>query len=362
MRQRFCFLTIAIIGASLPALSNIQYTCDPASFATFAPANICTSPTGLNGSALSGVYSSLFSNVNASIYISFGGNAPGQSNTPYTPVPYADYYNALVAHTDNPVALASLGVAGDPLGSQSDGNVDVSAALANALGLTAPSDNGASTAGLDKNGNPCTLGNTGCYNGVIMIGPPSATGFPWDFPTSPSDPPGTGIDFYSVAEHETDEVLGTVSCIAGENFNGCQTNSAVTDASAADLFRYSAAGTRSFLNAADGTTSAYFSIDGGLTDIADYNNSPNGGDYGDWLSLFPYMVQDAQISQQVNLDISTDIGVNSNHYLQPEVAVLDAIGFDRSTPEPGTLGLLGGSLIVLALIRRRILYRHSSKN
>ena len=348
MRSLYFYLIAAIVA--LPALANIQYTCDP-SFSTYAPAGICTSADGLNGSAVAGVYSSLFSNANASIYITFGGtNAYGQSDTVFTPVPYSDYYTALATHTDNPVALASLGVLGDPLGSQSDGNVDVSSALASALGLTAPSDNGANTAGLDKNGNPCVLGpgNPTCYNGLINI-----LAVPGQFYFPPATYTTGQIDFYTVVEHETDEVLGTVSCIAGQNTNGCQTDPASTDASAADLFRYSALGTRSFLNAADGSTGAYFSIDSGLTDIADYTNSPNAGDYGDWLSIYPYLVQDAQVSQQVNLDISTDVGVNSNHYPQPEVAVLDAVGFNRATPEPGTMALLGGSLAVLAAIRVR---------
>ena len=363
VRQRFCYLTMAMIGASLPVLGNIQYTCDP-DFSTYAPAGICTSPTGLNGSSVAGVYSSIFSNVNANIYITFGGtNAYGQSNTIFTAVPYANYYNALSLHTDDTLALTSLGGSTDPLGSLSNGRVDVSSALANALGMTAPNDNGATTAGIDMNGNPCTLGNPNCYNGVINIGEPGITGVPWYFPLSLSDPPGTGIDFYSVVEHETDEVLGTVSCIAGNDIDGCQPANGptpqMTDASPADLFRYSALGVRTFLNASDGTTGAYFSINGGLTDIADYNNSPTGGDYGDWLSMYPYMVQDSQISEQVNLDISTDVGVNGNDYPRPEVAVLDAVGFNlnSSVPEPGTLGLLGGSLLIMVLVRARVAHR-----
>jgi hypothetical protein len=353
VRQRFCYLTLAMIGASLPALANIQYTCDP-DFSTYAPANICTSPTGLNGSAVAGVYSSIFSNVNASIYITFGGtNAYGQSNAIFTPVPYANYYAALAAHTDDPVALASLSASGDPLGSLSNGEIDVSPALANALGLTAPGDNGASTAGIEADGvTPCTLSpsNTSCYNGVININ--SSAGLFYFPPTAPQP---DELDFYSIVEHETDEILGTVSCIDGDDLDGC--NPAMgstpqgTDASPADLFRYAAPGVRTFLNASAGTTNAYFSIDGGVTDIADYNNSPSGGDYGDWLSIGPYLVQDAEASPQVDLDISTDVGVNSNHYPRPEVAVLDAVGFNLATPEPGTFGLLGVSLVLLMRAR-----------
>ena len=59
-------------------------------------------------------------------------------------------------------------------------------------------------------------------------------------------------------------------------------------------------------------------------------------------------------SPDAPLDISTDIGVNSNHYPRPEVAVLDAVGFNLATPEPGTLVLLGGSIALLALVRVRM--------
>jgi hypothetical protein len=158
-------------------------------------------------------------------------------------------------------------------------------------------------------------------------------------------------------EHETDEILGTISCIGANDIDGCSTTGG-TDASPADLFRYSA-GIRSFLansNTCSGS-SAYFSIDSGNTDIADYNNCPTGGDYGDWLSIYPYLVQDAEASPDAKLDISTDVGVNANHYFRPEVAVLDAVGFNLATPEPGTLGLLGASLGILVLVRTHICYR-----
>jgi hypothetical protein len=350
MKRRLGFLIVAV---SLPALANIQYTCDSS-----IGASICAS---LNGSSVSGVYSSIFSSsMAANIYITFGNTGVGSSDANFTPVSYSTYYNALAAQTDDPVALASLGISGDPLGSASNGMVDISPALANALGI---SENGANTAGLDALGNNCMLGTSGCYNGVITIGGDASDYF---FPSSPSAPPPQApvyqVDFYSVVEHETDEILGTVSCIGGDDIDQC--NPAVgnipqgTDASPADLFRYSAPGVRSFLATSNVCSSsvyqqfAYFSINGGATDIADYNDCPAGGDYGDWIPYYPYLVQDAEASVDANLDISTDVGVNGNNYPRPEVAVLDAVGFNLATPEPGTLGLLGGSLGLLALVRR----------
>jgi hypothetical protein len=346
LKTSFAFL---ILTSSLPALANIQYTCDPS-----IGASVCAS---LNGSSVSGIYSSIFgSSMTASIYISFGNTGIGASNATFTAVDYSTYYNALAAHSDDPTALASLGVSGDPLGSASNGMVDISAALASALGIT---ENGANTAGIDDMGNPCSLGSSGCFNGVITIGGDLSNFF---FPSSPGSPPPTAppvIDFYLVVEHETDEILGTISCIGGDNVDQC--NPTGTDAAAADLFRFSGLGQRSFLSTSDSCTPvyeyfAYFSINGGSTDIADYNNCQAGGDYGDWIPAYPYLVQDSEASPNANLDISTDFSVNGSGYIgSPEVAVLDAIGFNlgTATPEPATLGLLGTSLALLVLARRR---------
>jgi hypothetical protein len=348
VKKYFSFLVLAL---SLPALANIQYTCD-GTFAADAPTGACAA---INGSAVSNVYSSIFSNVNASIYIGFGNTGVGASSFNLTGVPYTDYYSALASHTDDQTALTSLGGSTDPLGLQSNDTVDLSPALASALGIT---DGGANTAGVRSDGfTNCTLSVTdpNCYNGVILI----SNGGGFYFPGLTTDT-GSLVDFYSVVEHETDEVLGTVSCIGGDDVDQCS-NTGGTDASAADLFRYSSTGVRSFLGNSNTCAgfSAYFSIDSGNTDIADYNNCPSGGDYGDWLSIYPYLVQDAEASPDAMLDISTDVGVNANHYPRPEVAVLDAVGFNLATPEPGTLGLLGASLCLLVLVRTRNLHRRN---
>jgi hypothetical protein len=356
MKPRFALI---ILAASLPVFASIQFTCDPSSFITFAPAGTCAA---LNGSSVSGVYSSIFSNVNASIYISFGPTGVAQSSANFTPVSYATYYNALASQTDNPGALASLGGSTDPLGSASNNEVDLSTALATALGIT---ENNANTAGMRSDGfTPCALSvsDPACYSGVITVTDALLDGITRSFFYPPNTPTDIRqIDFYMAVEHETDEILGTVSCIGGNNVDGC--NPGNTDASPADLFRYSGTNTRSFLPTSNSCDInglpelfAYFSIDGGATDIADYNNCQAGGDYGDWINIYPYLVQDGEASPGVVRDISTDIGTNANHYPRPEVAVLDAVGFNLATaaaPEPATFGLLGASLGLLLLTRSR---------
>ena len=355
MKIRSGFLTAMLAGAALPALASLNYTCDASIDMT--QAGTCAA---LQGSTVAGVYNGIFnlSGVNINIYVTYApsGNF-GESFTNFTAVPYSEYFSKLGLSTDDHAAYATLpGI--DPF--DPDGNVDLSPSLASALGIAT---NGANTAGVESDGTTqCTLGNSGCYNGVVKMGESSFTGLPWYYPASPSDPapmlPALAIDFYSVVEHETDEVLGTVSCIgtitvASTNvpYNQCANSLSSTDASPADLFRYSAAGVRSFFATANGTP-AYFSADGGVTDVADYNNSPNGADYGDWLDLYPGLVQDMQASEDVNLDIATDVGVNGNNYPRPEVAVLDAVGFDL-IPEPGTVGLFGAGIALMAAVKLR---------
>ena len=64
---------------------------------------------------------------------------------------------------------------------------------------------------------------------------------------------------------------------------------------------------------------SFFSIDGGTTDLNEFNNCNNGGDYGDWITHTPSQVQDAFI----NGSSSPSLSVTS-----PEVRALDVIGYN----------------------------------
>jgi hypothetical protein len=72
-------------------------------------------------------------------------------------------------------------------------------------------------------------------------------------------------DFIGVVEHEITEVLGRISLLSANEY------------SLMDLFRYSAPGVHNFV----GAQPAYFSIDGGETNLNNFNTNP-GGDFGDW--------------------------------------------------------------------------------
>lgn len=340
--RRFILLAIAAMGATLPVLAGITYTCDAASFSANAPAGTCNA---LNGSTVAGVYGGIFSNVTANIFIQYAGPGLAGSNFSLNSVPYSAYVAALAGHEGDAGDVTAVGnLAGTEPALYNGIDVAITSALGLALGLP-------DSAGIDASGNSCTLGNSGCYNGVITIG---GSANPLYYPLSPSDPTGPGWDFFMLVEHETDEILGTISCIGTDPNNSSLAANQCTDANGntyvapADLFRYSAASTLSFLNNSSGGA-AYFSIDGGVTDIAGYLNTPGFGDFGDWSSgCGPARVQSASACQSINADISNDGGA--------EVAVLDAVGFNLNTtavPEPETWGLLGVSLGALALARIR---------
>jgi len=90
----------------------------------------------------------------------------------------------------------------------------------------------------------------------------------------------------SVTEHEIDEVLGLGSSLAAIPLGTIFPE---------DLFRYDAAGNRSFTT--NSAAQAFFSING-TTDLAQFDNQNDGGDFGDWQSNplpsgIPPKVQDA---------------------------------------------------------------------
>jgi PEP-CTERM motif len=162
-------------------------------------------------------------------------------------------------------------------------------------------------------------------------------------------------DALSTILHEVDEVLGIGGSGSTLGWDGRGDVPALPDSiSPLDLFRYAGNGVRSF---AYGTNQpAYFSIDGGIRNLVNFNQNP-GGDYGDWgngVSLgqgnTPPQVQDAYDSPYDGTNNYTaDLGTN-------ELTALQVIGYApvQSVPEPSTYALFGlGAIGMLMVLRRK---------
>ncbi len=120
----------------------------------------------------------------------------------------------------------------------------------------------------------------------------------------------------AVVEHEIDEVLGL-----GSGLHGTITPA---DPWTEDLFRWASPGVRSFAantsttHPCTSTAASFFSIDSGATDLNEFNNCNNGGDYGDWITHTPSQVQDA---------FTNFSGAPSLSATSSEVRALDVIGY-----------------------------------
>jgi hypothetical protein len=176
-----------------------------------------------------------------------------------------------------------------------------------------------------------TVGNGGPYDGIVTLN----SGVPYQFirPVSASN-----FDAQRSTEHEMDEVIGF-----GSHLN---LHSPGTGLRPQDLFSWSSAGHRN--TASSGTR--YFSINGGSTNIVNFNQNPTG-DFGDWLSapcpqVHPYVQNAFGCTGQ-----SSDIAAAS-----PEGINLDVIGYDlnrvtlgnistRSFVQTGNDVMIGGFII-----------------
>jgi hypothetical protein len=141
-------------------------------------------------------------------------------------------------------------------------------------------------------------GPGGPYDGIITLN--SSSPLQFTRPTSVSN-----LDAQSFTEHEIDEVMGLGSSLGRGG----------TDLRPQDLFSWSSPGVRNLTSS--GTR--YFSIDGGNTNIVNFNQDPPG-DFGDWLSTgCPPYVQVAYACPGQSSDVAPT---------SPEGINLDVIGYD----------------------------------
>ena len=258
------------------------------------------------------IHESLFSDpITVEIRFRYATTAPdgtplptgtiSQSDFVYYPVPWSDYVNALRA--DAKTSNDNLAIANLP-GSALSANVLPASANGRSVGQNTPP-------AMFANG---TVGNGGPYDGIVTLN--SADPYQFARPTSSGN-----FDAQRAIEHEMDEVMGLGS---GLNVSG-------NDLRPQDLFSWSSAGHRNLSSA--GTR--YFSINGGSTNIVNFNQDSHG-DFGDWLSTdcpqaTPYVQNAFGCTGQ-----SSDIAATS-----PEGITLDVIGYDLSQVTLGNISTRG---------------------
>ena len=193
----------------------------------------------------------------------------------------------------------------------SNDNIAIASLPATALfgGIVAASANGRA---LGQNTPPAmfadgTVGTGGPYDGIVTLNSASLLQF-----SRPTD--ANRFDAQRSIEQGIDAIMGLLYSVGGFMPN--------------DLFSWSSPGQRN--NDVVGTR--YFSIDGGVTNIINFNQNPNGS-FAGWLSeacpqAHPYVQNAFPCAGQYS-----DISATS-----PEGINLDVIGYDSAQTGPASLG------------------------
>lgn len=283
---------------------------------------ITNGPDAFTGTAVSeaqiqaatNAVAALYSN-SATINILFGANSGLGGGAESVTIPYiqsySNYANLLSANSLSNPANTMLGtaVANLPNGNGGANPLPVfsTPAQLQALGVNVSGD-----IGMDSNGNIVS----GTFDGIVNI--------------------GTTAGMQAVF-HEVDEILGgggQGSEVGSQSY--CEYRAGSGCYGALDLYRYSAPGVGSFTT--DPNASAYLSIDGGQTILANFNQ--NGiGDYGDFTTS-PCLIQSWAVCSNPDSFVRGSV----------EDLTLQSIGYDPvATPLPATLLLFATGLGALGL-------------
>lgn len=307
---RLLILTVSVLIAALPAHANLVIQATYDSSITSDPNAAAIQATIQNAI---NVYQNTFTdNITVKIKFQEMTSGLGASNTWLTQLSYTNYLADLSADkttADDNTALAHLPAG--PNNPIAGTGTAIWASLANARAVGVNVGQGGD--GFD--------GTIGLNTSITNLSRPDAD--------------SSKYDLQSVTMHEIDEVLGTGSGLGSQFMIRPE-----------DLFRYTSAGARTYTTSGD---DAYFSIDGGSTLLARFNQN-SGGDYGDWWSIGAHtpQVQDAFGTPGASPDPNI------------ELVALDVVGYDRQSartpvPEPSSLMLFGTGLAGFAgMIRRKL--------
>lgn len=336
--MRRCFalpVLLTSILAAIPAYADLIIT--PVFDSSISSDLNASSIEGTINSAISVFESTYTNNIDVTIYFQEGSQL-GESNFETTNISYQTFYNQLVATDANPAAIAGLPDQPDnPVnGSRS---IEIKSANARAIGIDVPADCYL-TVGSDVP-EECTSANNGSspVDGIISLN--TSITYP------PGSSNGSNYGLLSTTEHEIDEILGLGSALANTTSSSSQVNVSAANPAPEDLFRYSANGSRIFGVNCGAAATAFFSYNGS-TDLAQFNNACNGGDFGDWQSSpLPNGVA-AQVQDAFATPGAQPL------YGPNEIAALSAIGYTVAVaPEPGTWLLMSLALPAFLIVRKR---------
>ncbi len=210
---------------------------------------------GTINTAIQNIESSFSNPITVTIQFQKGTSGLGSSSTPYVAeVSYASFRANLAAAATTPYATTAVASLPTGIDNPVNGNAD--------MYLTDPEARALGYSGANPPTGP---------DGIITLNTSIC-----NLSRSSIDP--TKYDLQAVTSHEIDEILGFSSAL---NSSSNDAPAPTDPVRADDLWRYDQNGVRSFNTTL--ANQAYFSINGGQTDLARFNQDARG-DFSDWYS------------------------------------------------------------------------------